>query len=78
MAAPQSPEKDIKDLVMLIGAHKTFMKDSRAQGKRAHFKKRKHDMVLREMKYVHKSSLLEERRTFVIDNEIKRDHLHGG
>ncbi len=59
---------------MLIGAHKTFMKEQRSQGKKANFKKKKHDMVLREMKYIHESSLLEEKKTFASDSEIKRDH----
>lgn len=63
---------------MLIGAHKTLTKERTAQGKKPHFKKRKHDIVLREMKYIHESALLEERITFVNDSEIKRDHQFNG
>ena len=60
-------EKESGDLVMLVQAHRLLLKEA-TQGsgnlKKPTFRKRRNDMVMRQLKIVHESSLIDERRHY--------------
>ena len=69
------PEKDSGDLVMLVQAHRLLLKEatqSMGNFKRPTFRKHRNDMVMRQLKIVHESSLVDERRQYQNETENGR------
>jgi hypothetical protein len=67
---PEPPVDSSQDLLLLIQAHKQLLKDTTKRP--PHFRKHKNDMVMKQLKFVHESSLVDERRQFQSENENQR------